>query len=155
MKNINIQILLLRLALGALFLNAGLSKINDGWLTSDQELLSSLTTYQQKASTDWQKRYLETVALPYVSIWAKMIPLGEVALGASLLLGLLTRFSTAMGIIMVLNLHAANGNLFTFGFFQTPYAALVLACLLALFLSRAGRWFGFELRLHQRRIGPR
>ena len=72
---------------------------------------------------------------------------GELALGISLLLGLLIRLSTAMGIFMVLNLHAANGSLYSLHFFGNPWAALLLAGLLVTFLARAGRWVGVDALL--------
>ncbi len=146
MKYTDIQIFLLRIALGALLFSIGINKINSGWLTSNQELVTSLNDYAEKA-TGFQQQYLQTVAMPYVSIWAKMIAIGETAIGASLLIGLLARFSSLMGIIMVFNLHAANGNLYTLKFFQTPWGAVVIACFLILFLSRSGRWFGFDYYL--------
>jgi hypothetical protein len=48
---------------------------------------------------------------------------------------------------MVLNLHAANGKLFSWDFFGSPWAALLLAGLITMFLSRAGRWAGIDAAL--------
>jgi H+/gluconate symporter-like permease len=48
---------------------------------------------------------------------------------------------------MVLNFHAANGNLFSLNFFGSPWAALLVAGLLVLFLARAGRWAGIDALL--------
>ncbi|TAK56735.1 MAG: DoxX family membrane protein [Bacteroidetes bacterium] len=146
MKNIDIKILFLRLTLGALFLSIGINKINDGWLNSTDDLSSSLNDYSETA-TGFQKQYLDIVAHPYVSLWAKLIAIGEAAIGASLLLGLLARFSSAIGLFMVINLHAANGNLYSLKFFQSPWAALVVACFFALFLTRSGRTFGLDYYL--------
>jgi uncharacterized membrane protein YphA (DoxX/SURF4 family) len=146
MKLHSFQLLILRLALGGLFLSIGLEKIHEGWLTNPEQLLQSLNNFHQHA-TGPQLTYLTTVALPYAGLWAKLIAIGETAVGASLLLGLLTRLSSFMAIIMVLNLHAATGNLFSLNFFGSPWAALLVAGLLAVFLARAGRWAGIDALL--------
>ncbi|MBI3194115.1 MAG: DoxX family membrane protein [Ignavibacteriae bacterium] len=146
MKSFDVQILLLRLTLGALFLSIGIDKINSGWLSNSEDLVSSLTKYKETA-TGFQSYYLDVVALPFPDVWSKLIALGEAAIGASLLLGLLARFSSLVGIFLVLNLHAANGNLYSLSFFQSPWAALVIICFLMLFLSRSGRIFGLDYYL--------
>ncbi|MBI5215994.1 MAG: DoxX family membrane protein [Ignavibacteriae bacterium] len=146
MKSFDIQILFLRLALGALFLSIGIDKINSGWLSNSEDLVSSLTKYKETAS-GFHLNYLDVVALPYPDIWSKLIALGEAAIGASLLLGLLARFSSLVGIFLVVNLHAANGNLYSLSFFQSPWAALVIICFLMLFLARSGRITGLDYYL--------
>ncbi len=146
MKSINVQLFLLRVILGAFLLSIGIQKIQRGWLTSDQELRTSLTQYQEQA-TGFQKTYLEEVALPHSSLWSKLIAAGETAIGGALLLGLLARFSAFMGFIMILNLHAANGNLYGYAIFGSPSAALLLVCLVIVFLSRSGRWLGLDYYL--------
>ncbi len=139
-------VLLLRLAVGALFLSLAIDKYNEGWLTNSEPLRSSLTGYQEHAAGP-QKTYLETVAIPYAGIWSKFIVVGEGCLGISLLLGFLVRLSTATGILMVLSFHAANGNLFAWKFFSTPWAGLALTALLLLLLARSGRWAGIDAYL--------
>lgn len=146
MKLSNMQMLILRLAIAGLFLSIGIDKYREGWLTTSEHLAGSLNNYHQNAGNA-QLTYLDQVALPYVGLWSKLIMVGELLLGASLLLGMLVRCSTALGIFMVLNFHAANGNLFTLNFFGSPWAALLIAGLLVLFLSRAGRWAGVDVLL--------
>lgn len=143
MKLQNIQIFLLRLALGALFLHLGMGKLNEGWIRSSSSLMEDLQNFQ-KTATGLHLRYLAEFAIPYAGAWSKFIALGEAALGISLLSGLLVRFSSALGIIMVLNLNAGAGNLFTWNFFWSPWAAMILSGLLAMMLSGAGRWFGID-----------
>jgi uncharacterized membrane protein YphA (DoxX/SURF4 family) len=148
MKLTNIQILILRLALAGVFLSLGLGKFHEGWLTTPEHLASSLTSYQQHAGGA-QLVYLESVAIPYAGIWSRLIVTGEFLLGVSLLLGLLVRGTAAVGIFMVLNFHAANGNLFSLNFFGSPWASLIVAGLLVLCLARAGRWMGIDAMLAQ------
>jgi uncharacterized membrane protein YphA (DoxX/SURF4 family) len=143
MKFSPIPILLLRLALGGLFLSLGWGKYQDGWLSTTEHLNKSLTGYLEHA-TGPQRVYLERVAMPLNDVWSRLITLGEFGLGVSLLLGFLTRLTTALGIFMVLNLHAATGNLFSLNFFESPWAALLIAVLLVLLICRAGRWAGVD-----------
>jgi thiosulfate dehydrogenase [quinone] large subunit len=146
MKLANIQILILRLALAGLFLHLGMGKIREGWLTKPDQLSTSLAGFQQKA-TGYQLTYLNMVAIPYTPVWSRLIAVGETAIGISLLIGMLARFSSLVGLIMVLNLHAATGNLFSLSFFGSPSAALIMAGLLVTFLARAGRWAGLDALL--------
>ncbi len=143
MKLLPIQMFLLRLALGALFLSSGIEKYHEGWLSNPEPLLTSLRGFHEHASV-YQLRYLDSVALPFASLWAKLICGGETALGISLLLGCLARTGALVGMLFVLNLYAANGSLFSLRFFGSPWSALVFCSLLALFLARAGRWGGLD-----------
>ena len=146
MKQTNVQTLLLRLVLGALFLHLGIEKIYDGWLTSDKDLLDSLFNYHQRAGLT-QLVYLDNVAVPYAYLWAKLIAIGETSIGVSLLLGLLTRYTCCVGIFMVLNFHAANGNLYSLNFFGSPWAALIIASFVILFMAKAGKYVGLDAKL--------
>jgi uncharacterized membrane protein YphA (DoxX/SURF4 family) len=146
MKLSNIQIVILRLAVGALFLHLGWGKYQSGWLHEPNQLAGTLANYQQHAA-GWQAQYLNYVAIPYSFIWVKCIAVGEFLLGASLLLGLLVRLSTLLGMFMLLDLYAANGNLFSWDFFGSSSSALLFFCVLVLFLARAGRWAGLDALL--------
>ena len=146
MKPTSLQILLLRLIVGGLFVTLALDKYHEGWLTNPEPLRVSLTEYQQRA-TGTQLKFLEYVAIPYAGMWAKCIIIGEGCIAISLLLGLLVRLSSAVGIFMLLNFRAANGNLFSWKFFSSPWAGLLFSCLLILLLVRAGRWAGVDALL--------
>lgn len=143
MKLSNVQILILRLVLAGLFLHLGIGKIDGGWLQSPEQLLGALNNFHQKA-TGVQLWYLDHIAIPYASVWSKLMAIGETAIGVSLLLGLLVRLSSAVGILMVLNFHAANGSLYSLNFFGSPWAALLIAGFAVSFLAGAGRWIGFD-----------
>ena len=143
MKISNIHLFLIRITLAALFLSAGWEKIHEGWLTNPQPLIDSLTGFRAHAA-EYQLYYLDTIAIPYAGVWSKIMATGETALGLSLLLGLLVRLSSLMGIIMVLNFYAANGSLYSLRFFSSAWSALIVVSLLVLFLTRAGRWIGID-----------
>ena len=146
MKLSSFQIFVLRLAIGGLFLSLGIGKIHEGWLTDPAPLEKSLNNFHQHAAGP-QLTYLDSVAIPYAGIWSKLMAVGETAVAVSLLLGLLVRLSSLVAIIMVANLHAATGNLFSLNFFGSPWAAVLIAGLLVLFLARAGRWGGLDALL--------
>jgi uncharacterized membrane protein YphA (DoxX/SURF4 family) len=143
MKLTPAPILLLRLAVAIFFLYLGYTKMSNGWLTSSDRLEKSLLSFERSAppTSRW---YIEHVGLPGVGLWARLIPFGEAALGISLLLGLLVRLSTFIGILTVLNFHLTNGTLLSVGFLGNPWAILVIASLLVLFMVRAGRSFGMD-----------
>jgi thiosulfate dehydrogenase (quinone) large subunit len=154
MKLHNLQILLIRLALAGLFLNLGIGKINQGWLRNTAPLTEELQNFQQHAS-GYHLGYLTHVAIPYASLWSRLIAIGEAAIGVSLLLGLLVRLSSAIGIFMVLNLHAGTGTLFSLKFFGSPSASLLIAALIAVLLAAAGRWIGIDQLLAKSRPGSK
>ncbi len=143
MKLSNVQILILRLAVAGLFLYTGYMKIKAGWLVSPDNLLGSLNSYKDHAA-GIQLMYIERVAIPFAGLWTKLITIGEAAVGISMLLGLLVRFSSLVGIFMLLNFHLVNGNLLSLDFFSTPWASLLIASLAVLFLSCGGRWAGVD-----------
>jgi uncharacterized membrane protein YphA (DoxX/SURF4 family) len=146
MKPTPVHVFIVRIAIGALFFSIGFSKMNSGWLVSSDRLLPQLETFQQMAHGP-QTWYLENIAIPYAGIWSKLISAGETAIGISLLLGLLTRLSSVTALLMLLNICAANGELFSLSFFGTPWGALLFAGLLMVFLARAGRWGGLDALL--------
>jgi len=146
MKVANIQILLVRLAVAGLFLTFGWEKIHEGWLTHPQYLIDSLTEFRSHA-LGYQATFLDGVAIPYAAIWSKLIVVGEAAIGISLLIGLLVRLSSLTAIVMLLNIYLANGSIFSLKFFGSASSALLLACFLAMFLARAGRWAGLDALL--------
>jgi uncharacterized membrane protein YphA (DoxX/SURF4 family) len=131
------------LALGALFLSTGIEKYHEGWLSNPEPLHASLAGYE-KTATGYHLTYLDQVALPYAFAWSKLICIGATALGASLLLGCFVRLLSFIGIILVLNLYAANGSLYSLKFFGTPWSVLIFTSLVILFLARAGRWGGID-----------
>jgi len=143
MKLSNVQIFILRLAVAGLFLYTGIMKIKAGWLVSPDNLIGSLASYKEHAA-GFQLTYIERVAIPLAGLWSKLITIGETAVGISMVLGLLVRFSSLVGIFMLLNFHLINGNLLSLDFFSTPWAGLLIAVLLVLFLSCGGRWAGVD-----------
>jgi uncharacterized membrane protein YphA (DoxX/SURF4 family) len=149
MKLAPAPIVILRLAVGLFFVYLGYTKIQTGWLTSSERLEKSLSNFEQNARPG-SRWYIEHVGKPWVDLWSRLITLGETALGISLILGLLVRLSTFVGILVVLNFHLTNGTLFSISFLGNASAILLVASLLVLFLLRAGRTFGVDALLMKR-----
>lgn len=80
-------------------------------------------------ATRW---YIETVAMPGVPLFARLVPVVELAAGASLILGFWTRLAATVAFVMVANLHVASGFVFDRGFLIDGTAFPVLGGLLAL-----------------------
>ena len=130
-----------RIAIGLFFLAQGLNKLD--WYSSSELLRTSLDRYAQNppALTSF---YQTHVAYPGIEAWSRMIPTGEMLIGVALLLGLLTQPTLIIAMVMVINFHLANGNLFSTQFFYNPYALVLLAALIILFVSRSGSAFAID-----------
>jgi len=131
-------IAMLRIVVGVFFLAQGMNKME--WLESSEPLKTNLERYAQNApaATRW---YQDHVARPGAEAWARLIPIGEVLIGVSLILGILAKTTLIIATALVVNFHITNGKLFSSSFFSDPYAMLLLACLVALYFLKAGGVF--------------
>jgi thiosulfate dehydrogenase [quinone] large subunit len=125
----------LRIAVGLFFLAQGLNKLE--WYSSSEFLRTTLDRYSQNAPplSSWYQKH---VAYPGIEAWSRMIPTGEMLIGVALMVGLLTQPTLIITLVLVLNYHIANGNLFSTGLFSNPYALLLLSCLVVLLFSKSG-----------------
>jgi len=131
----------LRIVVGIFFLGQGLNKLD--WYTSSEFLRTSLDRYSLNAPsiTIW---YQSHVAYPGIEAWSRMIPTGEMLIGAALLLGLLTRPTLMIAIVLVVNYHLTSGSLFSYTFVTNPFALLLLSNLFVLLASNAGSVFALD-----------
>lgn len=119
----------LRIVLGVFFVFEAVNKL--AWLADGGILATQLREWLTNAlpSNRW---YLETVAIPGAPIFARIVMLGELALGLGLLAGMWTRAAALLGFLMVLNFHFASGRVFQYAFLTNGYGLPVLGGLLAL-----------------------
>lgn len=135
----------LRLFCGWVFLNSGVHKLSDGWLGSGQlaevlgEWLKSGKTYSFYAP------FLRDVVLPHADLFARLIALGELLVGAALLAGLLTRLSALVGLILVGNFLVGRGD----GLAANGTAPMMVM-LLTVMLTAPGRTLGLDAALRGR-----
>lgn len=132
----------LRLCLGVFFLFEGIGKL--GWFTSSAVLRARLAEWAQTVGP-LSRSYIESVAMPGVEVFARLVPLGELAVGLAFLLGAYTRPAAALAVLMVLNFHFASGVIFQYSYLTNGYGLPVLGGLLALAIG------GYSLPLSVRK----
>jgi thiosulfate dehydrogenase [quinone] large subunit len=130
-----------RIAIGLFFLAQGLNKLE--WYSSSEFLRTSLDRYAQSPPV-LTSFYQQHVAYPGIEAWSRMIPTGEMLIGVALILGLLTQPTLIIAMMLVLNFHLANGNLFSTQFFSNPYALVLLSSLVVLFFSKSEDVFAVD-----------
>jgi uncharacterized membrane protein YphA (DoxX/SURF4 family) len=122
------------MAIGTFFLFEGLGKIR--WLTNPSLLADQLGAWAQGVpAASWSHWYLQRMALPYASTFARLVPLGEMASGIALLLGVGTPFFAFVAFFMAFNFQFASGALFKYSILTSGYGLPVLGSTLALALG--------------------
>ena len=122
-------LLALRVLIGTFLFFEGAGKL--GWLTDPGPLASQLNGWLSNAHP-WGRWYVETIALPGVPVFARLVPLAEISAGIALVAGFWTRLAATVALVMVLNFHAASSLMFHYSFLTSGYGLPVLGSLLAL-----------------------
>ena len=119
----------LSLVMGTFLLAMGLGKL--GWLTDSGLLTAELQGWREFAPpvSRW---YLDMVAIPGASLFARLVPFGELAAGAALVAGYRMRLAAGVALLMVLNFHFAMGILFQSAYLTNGYGLPVVGGLVAL-----------------------
>ena len=128
-----IGLALIRIAVGIYLLSLGVMKLR--WLLDSSILASQLHDWSGGA-TRISRWYLERVT-PGVPVFARLVPLGESALGAALMAGVWTRMVAGAAFLMILNYQVASGVLFHLSYTHDPTGLPLLASLLALVIGGA------------------
>ncbi|MEQ1910332.1 MAG: DoxX family membrane protein [Vicinamibacterales bacterium] len=124
-------LVIIRVCLGVFFLFEGLSKL--GWFADAGVLSGRLAGWLADAQVGSASRwYLEHVAMRGTAIFARVVPLAELATGVALIAGAWTRTAALLAFLMVLNFHVASGALFKYAFLTNGYGLPVLAATLGL-----------------------
>ena len=136
-------LVIIRVCLGVFFLFEGLSKF--GWFADAGVLNGRLAGWLADAQVGSASRwYLEHVAMRGTAIFARVVPLAELATGVALIVGAWTRTAALLAFLMVLNFHVASGALFKYAFLTNGYGLPVLAATLG--LAVGGVRLPFSLR---------
>jgi uncharacterized membrane protein YphA (DoxX/SURF4 family) len=125
----------LAVMLGIFFLGMSSSKI--AWLTNSGILLQKFQMIFLPKAPPIVRWYLETVCIPGTPLFARLVPLGELAAGLALILGFWTRMAAIAGFLMVLNFHFATSAFWSIDFLRDGTGLPVLGGLLALAINRS------------------
>jgi len=125
---------LLRIAIGIFFIFEGVGKI--AFLTNPSILAGQFSSWSSAAApgsvSGW---YLQHIAFPGVTVFARLVPVGEFSCGVALLLGFWTPVAAFIAFFMALNFQIASGALFKYSFLTSGYGLPVLGSTLALALG--------------------
>jgi len=131
---------LLAIGIGVFFVAMSLQKV--GWLFDSGVLLQRLEGWLPTAapSARW---YLDTIAIPGVAVFARVVPVAELSAGLALILGVWPRAASALALVMVMNFHFATGAFFAWEILRDGTGPPLLAGLLA--LAVAGKDLPFAM----------
>ncbi len=122
---------LLRIFIGVFFIFEGVGKVR--WFLDTSQLAGMFSSWAQAAApgsaSQW---YLQHIALPGLSVFARIVPLGEISSGLALVFGFWTPFFAFVAFFMALNFQIASGALFKYSFLTSGYGLPVLGATLAL-----------------------
>jgi uncharacterized membrane protein YphA (DoxX/SURF4 family) len=118
--------------LGAFLVFNGMDKLS--WFLDGSILAGRLDGWLASAAPA-SRWYLETVAMPGVPLFARVVPTAELAAGAALIVGFWTRLAAFMALAMVVNFHLARGLFFSGEFLTDGVGFPVLGALLALTIA--------------------
>jgi uncharacterized membrane protein YphA (DoxX/SURF4 family) len=122
---------ILRICIGTFFIFEGLGKIR--WFTDTSLLAAQLADWSQAVPAgSWSHLYLQRVAMPYSTIFARLVPLGEITSGAAMVAGFWTPLFALVAFFMALNFQFASGALFKYSILTNGYGLPVLGSTLAL-----------------------
>lgn len=130
----------LALLLGVFLIFMGVAKF--GWFMDGGILARQLQNWHNAAGP-FARWYLDTVAMPGVPMFARLVPLGELVTGMALFLGFRVRIAATVALLMVINFHIASGVMFQYAYLTNGYGLPVLGGLLALAIG--GRHLPFSV----------
>lgn len=122
----------LSIALGVFLLFMGLDKID--WFLDSGFLERRLQEWRGTARP-MARWYLDMVAIPGAPIFARVVPLAELAAGSALILGFWVRWAAALVMLMVVNIHFAADIMFRYAYLINGYGLPILGGLAALALG--------------------
>jgi uncharacterized membrane protein YphA (DoxX/SURF4 family) len=102
---------MLAILLGVFFLLQGLNKL--AWLL-DSSILAERFQNWMRDAPPFVRAYIETVAIPGAPLFARLVPMAELATGTALLLGFWPRLAAGLACAMVMNFHLGLGSYFTY-----------------------------------------
>jgi thiosulfate dehydrogenase (quinone) large subunit len=122
---------ILRVCIGVFFFFEGIGKIR--WFANSSLLAGQFAGWAHAAApgsiSAW---YLERIATPGLAVFARLVPLGEICVGAALVVGFWTPVAAFLAFFMALNFQIASGAIVQSSFLTSGYGLPVLGATLAL-----------------------
>ena len=137
-------LVLLRVYLGVVFLIAGVPKLRGDFATG---LTAFLEQRAMEQSHPFYRPFLQEVVLPNTQLFAVLVTWGELLVGVLLILGLTTRLSATVALLLTLNYMFAKG---AWPWTPSSNDAAFAAISLALVIGAAGRTLGLDSMLARR-----
>ena len=130
----------LRIAAGVSLFTSGLQKLS--WF-AQPPLQQKFAEWSAHPANDAVARYLAFVS-HYPAAFSRVVVVGELGLGALLILGLLTPLAALLAFVMVLNFQFASGQIFALSYLRGQSGLAYLMIYPVLFFGRAGIALGVD-----------
>ena len=124
-------LMLIRITAGIYLFSMGVSKVR--WLLDSTPLANQLSVWSAQA-TPLSQWYLERL-LPGTPVFARLVPLAEMAGGLALAVGFWTRLVAGAMFLMILNYQLAAGAMFSSAYLTDANGLPLLGSLLGLVLG--------------------
>ena len=125
-------------------LRFGLEKLNGGF--GGAALHETLVKWAGGEAYDFYVPFLQGVVIPHAGVFAHLVIFGEVAVGATLLLGCATRLAALGGLFLCLNFLLAGGT----PLLSTDRPVVFGLLLTTVYLTAAGRSLGLDVLLKRK-----
>jgi len=135
---------IVRILTGVMWLSHGIPKFTQSadFMPPNGMMVNYVARGLQTASPAYHT-FLLNVVQPNIALFAELVRLGEVLVGISLLLGVLTRLGGLFGIVLTLNYLAAREHLFSSATVQSLDFGLLVLSFISLVLP-TGRVLGVD-----------
>jgi uncharacterized membrane protein YphA (DoxX/SURF4 family) len=137
-------LVLLRVYLGVVFLISAVPKLRGDFTTG---LTAFLEQRAMEQSHPFYRQFLQEVVLPNTQLFAALVTWGELLVGVLLVLGLMTRLSATVALLLTVNYMFAKG---AWPWTPSSNDAAFAAISLALVIGAAGRTLGLDSMLARR-----
>src|SRR5471032_2095242 len=138
----------LRIAAGVSLILAGITKL--AWFGNPGILEQQLTGFAAHVANPLVAKYVALVQ-PHFAIFARVVVLGELGLGALLVVGFLTPVASLLAFLMVLNFFFASSQVFTLKWYLGASGLCNTLMYLVIFAGRGGTALGVDGMLGARK----
>jgi uncharacterized membrane protein YphA (DoxX/SURF4 family) len=128
----------LRIYLGILFLLASGPKLRGDFTAALPGFLHQVALTKGHG---FYRNFIQQVVLPNVDLFARFVSWGELLVGVTLVLGLATRLSATVALVLLVNYMLAKGAWF---WYPSSNDAALAAIAVALIIGAAGRTLGLD-----------